>query len=158
MITLKIFLQIPNWLFLFPFAFSLETMFSTRQRKGTITHLDKHILILHHQRIGVNVAREWFALVGVWAVLQLAGDIQRLCSQTQTHTHKHKRQAEASEVVLANEERQPSPRAQPPPITRVNKVVLVNEELCAGEDRWPQRPIAFFAFNRRAAREPVPKC
>lgn len=119
-------------------------MLSTRQRKGTITHLDKHILILHHQRIGVNVAREWFALVGIRAVLQLAGDIQRLCSQTQTqthtrtqhtHTHTHKRQAMASAVVLANEERQPSPRAQPPRITRVNKVVLVSEELCAGEDR-----------------------
>lgn len=123
----------------------------------TITYLDKHILILHHQRIGVNVAREWFALVGICAVLQLAGDIQRLCSHThkETHTHTHTRQVMASAMVLTNEERQPSPKAKRPLlacyITRVNKVLPVREELAGGgEDGWPERPIAFFAFNRSA--------
>ncbi len=57
----------------------------------TITHLDKHILVLHHKRIGVNVAWEWFALVDICAVLQLAGDIQRLCSHTHTQTHTYTR-------------------------------------------------------------------
>lgn len=130
----------------------------------TITYLDKHILILHHQRIGVNVSGEWFALVGICAVLELAGDIQRLCSPTHTqrHTHIHTRQAMASALVLANEERQPSPRAKQPLlasyITRVNKVVPVREVPGGREDRWPERPIAFFAFNRGARREPVSIC
>lgn len=82
--------------------------------KQTITYLDKHILILHHQGIGVNVSGEWFALVGVCAVLQLAGDVQRLCSHTHrdTQRHAHTRQAVASDMVLADEERQPSPTAK----------------------------------------------
>lgn len=46
-----------------------------------ITYLDKHILVLHHKGIGVNVARERLALIGLGAVLQLAGDVQRLCTQ-----------------------------------------------------------------------------
>lgn len=46
-----------------------------------ITYLDKNILVLHHKGIGVNVARERLALIGLGAVLQLAGDVQRLCTQ-----------------------------------------------------------------------------
>jgi hypothetical protein len=46
----------------------------------TNTYLDKHILVLHHKGIGVNVARERLALIGLGAVLQLAGDVQRLCT------------------------------------------------------------------------------
>lgn len=123
----------------------------------TITNLDKHILVLHHQRIGVNVSGEWLALVGVCAVLQLASDIQRLCSHKHTKTRTY--QAEASAVVLTNEDRQFSPTAKWPLLpsctTRVTKLVPVREEPRGGEDRSPERPIAFFAFNHGAGGEAV---
>lgn len=41
----------------------------------TVTHLHENILVLHHQRIGVDVAGEGLGLVGLCAVLQLAGYI-----------------------------------------------------------------------------------
>lgn len=78
-------------------------------------------------------------------------------AHTKTHTGTH--QAEASAVVLTNEERQSSPTANWPLLpsctARVTKLVPVREELRGGEDRSPQRPIAFFAFNHGAGGEPV---
>ena len=135
----------------------------------TITYLDKNILILHHQRIGVNVAGEWFALVGICAVLQLAGDIQRLCSHKHTHTHTHTQRHTHthtsghgfSDGISQWREAAFNQATQPPLasyITRVSKVVPVREELCGEEDRWPARRIAFFTFYLSAGREPVPTC
>lgn len=44
-------------------------------KKVIVTHLHENVLVLHHQRIGVDVAGEGFGLVGICAVLQLAGYI-----------------------------------------------------------------------------------
>lgn len=52
-----------------------------------MTYLHKYVLILHHERIGVDVARERFGLAGLCTVLQLAGYIQGLCPQKDRHKH-----------------------------------------------------------------------
>lgn len=71
-----------------------------------MTYLHKYVLILHHQRIGVDVAREWFGLAGLCAVLQLAGYIQGLCPQErQTKTHRLTGQTKESVPLSENEKR-----------------------------------------------------
>lgn len=63
-----------------------------------------------------------------------------------THTHTHKHQILVSATASASGERKLSSLASC--VTCVNKVVAVR----AG-DRWPLRPIAFFAFSRGAGGE-----
>lgn len=53
-----------------------------------MTHLDKHILILDHQGVGVDVSRKRFAFVGICAVLKLACDIKSLCNNSRTNGRK----------------------------------------------------------------------
>lgn len=111
----------------------------------TITYLDKHVLVLHHQRIGVNVAGEWFALVGVGAVLQLAGDIQRLCSHTDGHTSGQR----FKQMKKGSLHPELSALFWPPAL--LSEAFPVKEKSGGGGDRWPQRPIAFLPFNQGAS-------